>query len=108
MQIIISSGNQIDLNEDTVQRWQADIATSLDRFRESVTRVEVHLKDENSKTKGGVDDIRCLMEARPANRQPVSIEVRASSPEQAIRQGADTLKRRLDTVQDKLRSDRRN
>lgn len=107
MQVLINSGNQVDLHEGSIQKWQEEISSALERFGNWITRVEVHLTDENSQTKGGGDDIRCLMEARPASHQPVSIEVRAASPGQAIAEGIDTLKRRLATMQDKARTESR-
>jgi len=107
MQVIINSNSQVDVNENSIQQWQSEITESLSRFGEWITRVEVHLSDENSQAKEGQDDIRCLMEARPANRQPVSIEVRAANVGQAIIEGTDTLERRLGTILDKARTESR-
>lgn len=107
MQVIINSKNQVDVNENLIQEWQSEITESLQRFSDWVTRVEVHLSDENSQAKGGLHDIRCLMEARPANHQPVSIEVRAASVDQAIVDGTSTLERRLGTMVDKARTENR-
>lgn len=107
MQININTDNQVHVTEEARQKWQSEIASALQRFRDWITRVEVHLTDENSSSKGGSDDIRCLMEARPAGKQPVSIEVRVSSPDHAITEGAKTLQRRLGTLQDKSRAEGR-
>ena len=107
MQVIINSDNQVDLQSNFIEHWQTEIATSLQRFSDWVTRIEVHLTDENSNSKGGVDDIRCLIEARPANRQPVSVEVRGASAEQALADGVQTLDRRLGTMIDKARTQQR-
>ena len=107
MQIIINSDNQIDVREDFIQHWEAEISSSLQRFSDWSTRVEVHLTDENSKNKEGLDDIRCLMEARPANKQPVSVEVRGDSAETAMTDGVQTLGRRLATMRDKARTQQR-
>ena len=107
MQIIINSGNQVGLKADQVEQWQTEIGSSLERFRDWITRVEVHLTDVNSQSKGGPDDIRCLMEARPANKQPVSIEVRSASVDRAIREATNTLERRLSGIVDKARTESR-
>ena len=107
MQVIINSDNQVDLQSDFIDHWQGEIASSLQRFSDWITRVEVHLTDENSKSKESVDDIRCLIEARPANRQPVSIEVRGESPEHALATGVQTMDRRLGTLLDKARTQQR-
>ena len=107
MQVIINSDNQVDLNEAAIQHWQEEVTTLLQRFSDWITRVEVHLTDENSNSKGGIDDIRCLLEARPAGKQPVSIEVRGATVEQALSEGIQTLKQRLGTMQDKARTQQR-
>lgn len=107
MQVIINSDNQVDLQEDFIQHWQSEITSSLKRFNDWITRVEVHLTDENGASRGGVDDIRCLIEARPADRQPVSIEVRGESAELALADGIQTLGRRLGTLVDKARTQKR-
>ena len=107
MLVNLHSDNHVDLKEDSIQQLETEIATSLKRFSNWITRVEVHLTDENSQAKGGSDDIRCLMEARPAGKQPVSIEVRAASVVQAIQQGTNTLERRLGDIEDKARTEAR-
>ncbi len=107
MQIIINSDKQIDVNADQVEQWQTEIGSSLERFQDWITRVEVHLTDVNSHAKGGPDDIRCLMEARPASKQPVSIEVRSGSVDRAIREATNTLERRLSGIVEKARTESR-
>jgi hypothetical protein len=107
MKITINHDRHIEAHADQVQLWQSEITASLERFADWLTRVEVHLSDENSQAKGGPDDIRCLMEARPAGQQPVSIEVREETADQAIREGIKTLERRLDTIVEKARTEKR-
>ncbi len=107
MQIIINSDNHLQMNQDSIEQYQSEVAASLKRFNDRITRIEVHLTDENSLAKGGADDIRCLMEARPASQQPVSVEVRAATVEQAIREGASTLKRRLSAMLEKSQTEQR-
>lgn len=107
MKVIINTKNHIDVTEREIEQWQGDIDDALQRFGDWITRVEVHLSDENSKEKGGGDDIRCLMEARPAGHQPVSIEVRTGSVGQAVQEAIDTLERRLDNLLDKTRTEGR-
>ena len=54
--------------DELVQLVEAVVRGALDRFSEQITRVEVHLSDENSDKKFGTDDKRCLLEARLADR----------------------------------------
>ena len=63
---------------------------ALSRFNEHITRVEVHLTDENS-GKGGQDDKRCVMEARLEGRSPVAVTHHAASLHQAVAGAADKL-----------------
>ena len=107
MQIIINSDNQVDLQENQIDQWQTEIAEAHERFQDWITRLEIHLNDENSQTKGGSNDIRCLMEARPASKQPVSIEVRSASVDRAIREATNTLQRRLNDIAEKARTESR-
>ncbi len=44
------------------------IEDKLDRFADRVTRVEVHLDDENGSHKTGGHDKRCMIEVRMAGR----------------------------------------
>jgi len=52
-------------------------------FAASVTRVEVHLSDENA-GKGGAAALRCVMEARVNGRPPVAVSNDASSLDAAV------------------------
>ena len=107
MKVIINSNSQVELKQDAISHFESEISSSLERFADWVTRIEVHLTDENSSKKGGQDDIRCMMEARPSGHQPVSIEVRASSPSPAIQDAIEMLERRLDTMLSKIRTEQR-
>jgi hypothetical protein len=64
--------------------------------------VELHLSDENGK-KSGVDDKRCLMEARLAGLAPIAVSHNAATLTQAIDGAAAKLKRALDTAVDRRR-----
>lgn len=107
MQININSDNHIEMDERKLDFWKTEMSDSLSRFDSWVTRFEVHLTDENSHAKGGDDDIRCLIEARPKSHQPVSVDVRGATVEHAFKDGIRTLARRLDALADKARTEKR-
>jgi hypothetical protein len=69
--------------------------SSLARFGERITRVEVHLSDENAH-KSGVADKRCLMEARIAGRAPLAVSNNATAFGPAIHGAVEKLERALD------------
>lgn len=67
----------------------------LGRFGERITRVEVHLGDENE-GKPGPDDKRCMIEARPAGHDPVVAEAHHGDLYQAINAATHKIERVLD------------
>ena len=69
MQIQINSDHQINPSPELASRIRTLIQDTLDRHSDRITRVEVHLNDQNS-VKGGSNDKRCLMEARVAGLGP--------------------------------------
>lgn len=69
------------------------VSKVLDRFSNRLTRVEVHIGDENG-PKGG-KDMRCLIEARPAGEQPVSAESQSTDAYKAARSAVAKLRRVL-------------
>ena len=69
MQIQVNTDESIDGGEDLSARVSAEIHSRLDRFSQHITRIEVHLSDEDGDKSGGSDK-RCLIEARLEGRQP--------------------------------------
>lgn len=78
---------------DTHVREQVEHATG--RFADRLTRVEVHLRDENSPHKGGGDDMHAMFEARPAGRDPIAVEASGRDIYAAIRGAGEKLERAL-------------
>lgn len=77
------------------------LQSELDHFSEHITRLEVHISDENA-GKSGDKDKRCMIEARIEHRQPVAVTAHAAGYEEAISIASDKLKSSLDTVFGKL------
>ena len=63
MDIQFNTDNQIDGDAAMQARAREIVEGALARFAARLTRVELHLADENSPAKGGSADIRCTMEA---------------------------------------------
>lgn len=102
MIIQINTDSNIRGDAELVQRIEAVVGDSLERFRGQVTRVEIHLSDENSENKFGTDDMRCLLEARLAGLQPISVSDQAATLEQAVNGAVEKLKRSLDSTLGRL------
>jgi len=88
---------------DTLTTWvEATVRDILGRFADQVTRVEIHLSDENSDKKSGGSDMRCLLEARLAGRQPVAVTDAAATVEQAVDGAVRKMRRSLDSTLGRL------
>ncbi len=66
-----------------------------------LSRVEVHLNDVNAQ-KGGADDIRCVVEARPEGMKPLAVTHHDATVEAALKGGARKLRALLDSEFGKL------
>jgi ribosome-associated translation inhibitor RaiA len=83
MQIQVHSDNHIEGSARLVEWVSDNITSKIDRFEEDLTRVVVHLNDENG-AKAGANDKRCQIEARPKGQQPISVTHKAESVEYAV------------------------
>jgi len=104
MQIQINTDNHVAGGEKLTRQVEAVVEGALGRFSDRITRVEVHLSDENSSSKSGDHDKRCVMEARLADLQPITVSDQGATLEQALDGAADklekTLKRTLGRLDD--------
>lgn len=76
--------------------FTSQIAEELKNYKSYITRIEVHLSDQNGK-KEGVKDIRCLLEARIEGREPIAVSNQADTIEQSLTGAIDKLKASLKT-----------
>ena len=105
MQIQVNSDNHIQ-SSIRLEEWvRSTIESTLERYEEDLTRVVVHLRDENG-GKSGPDDMRCQLEARPKGHQPVSVTHKADTLEQAIDGATVKLESALEHMFGKLRGKR--
>jgi ribosome-associated translation inhibitor RaiA len=82
--------------------FSAEIKKDLARFDNKVTRIEVHLGDENG-DKFGVNDKRCLIEARIEGKNPIAVTSHEDTYEKAFHASVDKIKRSLSTTFEKMR-----
>ncbi|MCW8084134.1 hypothetical protein [Sabulicella glaciei] len=97
MQIQINTDDGVRGSEDFTQRLAEEIQRALGRFSDQITRIEVHLGDANSPKKGGDNDMRCAMEARPTGQKPVAVTHHAATPHEAAQGATRKLRALLDT-----------
>ncbi|MDP3405665.1 MAG: hypothetical protein Q8S03_13295 [Brevundimonas sp.] len=82
MQVQINTDNTLPGREALLGEIETTVRDRLSRFEDRLTRVEVHLTDEDGSSRD-LDDKRCMIEARPAGRDPVSVTDQAGSIDQA-------------------------
>lgn len=102
MIIQVNTDRSIEGNRELAQQIKTVVGSSLEHFGGQVTRVEVHLSDENSDKKFGTEDKRCLLEARLAGLQPLTVSHRAATLEQAVDGAVEKLKRSLNSTLGRL------
>ncbi len=95
MQIQVNTDDKVEGREALLKWVEAEVAEKLARFRDRVTRIEVHLSDSNG-AKSGEKDKRCVMEARPTALQPLAVTHEAATVADAFTGATEKLKHLLD------------
>jgi ribosome-associated translation inhibitor RaiA len=104
MQVQVNTDHNIEGHESLNTDVSAEVENALRRFSEHITRVEVHLSDENG-DKRGQDDKCCMMEARLEGRPPIAVTHHAQTMDQAVNGAAGKLHRMIEsTLQRAVRS----
>ncbi|MFO7689714.1 MAG: HPF/RaiA family ribosome-associated protein [Cryobacterium sp.] len=101
MQVLLNTDNNIDGTEALTEYVEGVVTESLSRYAPHLTRVEVHLSD-GSAGRSTSDDIRCLLEARPAGGSPHTVTHNASVVNDALSGALQKLNRVLETASGKL------
>lgn len=102
MEILINSDNQVETTQATKDYFRDELAESLKRFDEHVTRFEVFFSDETS-NKETVGDQKCVIEARMRGRNPESVSNHASSQKAAFDGAVNKIKTILTKVVEQQR-----
>lgn len=97
MTIQFNTDKNVNGTEEFIAPFITQIENELRRFNSNITRIEVHLSDENGR-KDGPEDIRCLMEARLEGKQPVAVTYQAGNVELALSGAIEKLKASLETI----------
>ncbi len=102
MLIQVNTDSQIPGSAELTQSVQALIQDKLGRFAGRITRVEVHLNDENSTGKSGGHDKRCMVEVRMAGMDPISTADSGASHDAALRGATNKMQSQIETIVGKL------
>lgn len=101
MQFKLNTDANIQGDERLAEVAEETVASALGHRMDRLSRIEVHLADTNA-SKGGIDDIRCTIEARPEGMQPQTVTHNDATVAAALRGGARKIRSLLDTEFGKL------
>lgn len=101
MQSQINTDRNIEGHEALATQVSGAVDSALSRFSAHITRVEVHLSDENSH-KNGQKDKRCMMEARLEGRQPIAATHQAATVDLAVDGAAGKVTRMIERTLGRL------
>lgn len=79
------------------------IESKLRRFSNDITRIEVHLSDQNG-DKFGKDDTHCRIESRLEGLKPLTVLEKSIDVNSSVNGAIDKMKSVLDSHFDKLKS----
>jgi hypothetical protein len=105
MEIHIHTDHNIEGRENLAAHVTGVVQSALNRFGPRITRVEVHLSDQNGDKKGQ-NDKRCLLEARLEGRKAAVVTHEAPTLDLAISGAAARMKSAIEHTLGRLR-DRR-
>ncbi len=101
MQFQLNTDSNIEGDTRLAEVAEEIVTSAVGHLSGRLTRVEVHLIDTNA-AKGGADDIKCTIEARPEGMQPQTVTHSDANVEAALRGGSKKLRSLLDSEFGKL------
>ncbi len=101
MQFQLNTDANIQGDDRLAEVAETVVTSALGHLTDRLSRIEVHLVDVNG-AKGGADDIRCTVEARPEGMQPQTVTHNDANVDAALRGAAKKIRSLLDTEFGKL------
>ena len=95
MQVQVNTDANVAGREALAHHVETEVKATLGKYGGWITRVEVHLSDDNAAKGGGK---KCLMEARLAGRPPVVVSHEHAALHEAIGGAAKKMNRLLETA----------
>jgi ribosome-associated translation inhibitor RaiA len=103
MNIQFNTDKNVTGSEELIASSTSFLTEALSKFSQQITRVEVHLSDEDGDKKG-VNDKRCIVEARLAGMKPIAVTNYANTHEQAVFGALGKLKTSLEKLTGRLKN----
>lgn len=103
MTIQLNTDKNLTIHQEYEDKIKGAINDALGRFGDLITRLEVHLSDENG-SKEGLDDKRCLIEAKIAGKEPIAVTNLGNNYDLALNGALSKLKSKLETIAGKMKA----
>jgi len=103
MIVQLNSDNNLVLHELYRNKLDDLLTNELSRFSDTISRLEVHLSDENG-GKAGLNDKRCMLEAREQGKPPIAVTEVGGTYDIAVSGAIDKMITLLSTKEGKLKS----
>jgi ribosome-associated translation inhibitor RaiA len=103
MEIQINSDNNTRISEEYNLQLKELLSTKLRRYDKYLTRIELYLSDVNG-SKSGIDDKKCLIEARIKGKDPIAATTIEENYDKAIALSLEKLKSSLNSTLGKLKA----
>jgi hypothetical protein len=97
MQVLLNTDHPVEDFDTLSKHVSAVVDEALLHHHDRISRVEVHLGDENG-SKTGPDDKRCMMEARLDGRPPIAVTHHADTVDAAVHGAARSLAKAIEHV----------
>ena len=97
MTILFNTDRNLTVHDDFKNKLSSHLSEKLTRFSEHITRLEVHLSDENGH-RTGPHDKKCLLEAKVEGRPAVAVSADAQNYELAVDAAVEKLRSSLASI----------
>jgi hypothetical protein len=98
MEILINTDSTVETGSELAAMVDARVRSALERYQDRLTRIEVHLSDEDGQKSGSGTDKRCLLEARPSGLDPVVVTGVGDTLERACAEASRKMQSLLATT----------
>lgn len=99
MIVLFNTDKNINGSEEFNAPFIIQITEELKRFSDNITKVIAYVSDENA-AKIGLNDKKCVLEARLEGKQPIAVTHHANSIREAVTGAIEKLKINFEKLSD--------
>lgn len=103
MEIQFNTDNNIEGKKALETYVNELVGSALSRYEDMITRIEIHLGDENGNKKGPKDK-KCTIECRMKGMDPIAVTSHEDNLKNAVSTSIDKMKAALTTRVGKMRA----